>query len=219
MRISFDRFILDGGTRQLLDADRHVHLEPKAFELLLLLVQERPNVLSKAVLLQRLWPETFVAEANLSNLIAEIRAAIGDRARAPRFIRTAHGFGYAFCGEATTLSPAPEPEAASEHVRAWLEWGGRRFPLSAGDNVLGRDPDVQVTLDSSTISRQHARIVLTPGGAVLDDMESKNGTFLGDERVTSAVQLADGDVIRIGSLVLTFHARTPLGTTDTQRSD
>ena len=77
---------------------------PKAFELLGTLVMDRPKVLSKEVLQQRLWPETFVAEANLSNLVAEIREALGDRARTPLFIRTAHGFGYAFCGDATQRS-------------------------------------------------------------------------------------------------------------------
>ena len=165
------------------------------------------------MLQQRLWPETFVAEANLSNLVAEIREALGDRARAPRFVRTAHGFGYAFCGDATTL---PSADAGSDRPSCWLEWGTRRFPLSAGEHVVGRDPDVEVRLDASTVSRRHARLVVTAEGTVLEDFGSKNGTFRGSERVTSPVQLADGDAIRIGSLLRDLpRARTP-GSTETQ---
>jgi DNA-binding winged-HTH domains len=100
VRIRFGAFTLDLDTRQLTQGGREIHLAPKAFDLLVTLVLDRPKVLSKSVLQERLWPETFVSEANLSNLVAEIREAIGDRARTPLFIRTAHGFGYAFCGDA-----------------------------------------------------------------------------------------------------------------------
>ena len=212
MKIRFGPFTLDLDTRQLMRGRREIHLAPKAFELLGTLVLDRPRVLSKDVLQQRLWPETFVAEANLSNLVAEIREALGDRARAPRFVRTAHGFGYAFCGDATTLPGAKGPDRPS----CWLEWGTRRFPLSAGEHVVGRDPDVEVRLDASTVSRRHARLVVTAEGTVLEDFGSKNGTFRGRERVTSPIQLADGDSIRIGSLLVTFHVRAPSGSTETQ---
>jgi DNA-binding winged helix-turn-helix (wHTH) protein len=212
VKIRFGPFTLDLDTRQLTRGRREIHLAPKAFELLVTLALARPRVLSKAVLQERLWPETFVAEANLSNLVAEIREALGDRARAPLFVRTAHGFGYAFCGDATTLPGATAPDRPS----CWLEWGRRRFPLSAGEHVVGRDPDVEVRLDASTVSRRHARLVVTAEGTVLEDFGSKNGTFRGSERVTSPVQLVDGDSIRIGSLLVTFHVREPSGSTDTQ---
>jgi len=212
VKIRFAPFTLDLDTRQLTRGRREIHLAPKAFELLETLVLDRPKVLSKAVLQQRLWPDTFVAEANLSNLVAEIREALGDRARAPRFVRTAHGFGYAFCGDATTLPSATGPDRPS----CWLEWGTRRFPLPAGEHVVGRDSDADVRLDASTVSRRHARLVVTPEGTMLEDFGSKNGTFRGSKRVTSPVQLADGDSIRIGALLMTFHVRTPLGSTETQ---
>ena len=214
MKTRFGPFTFDLDTRQLTQGGGEIHLSPKAFELLGTLVMERPKVLSKAVLQQRLWPETFVAEANLSNLVAEIREALGDRARPPLFIRTAHGFGYAFCGDATTEVSARE--GVSGPPSCWLEWGKRRFPLSHGEHVVGRDPDVEVTLDASMVSRRHARIVVTAEGAVLEDFGSKNGTFRGSERVTSPVQLADGDAIHIGSLLVTFHVRALLMSTDTQ---
>lgn len=214
MKIRFGAFTLDLDTRQLTDRGRVIHLSPKAFELLTTLLMDRPKVLSKAVLQQRLWPETFVAEANLSNLVSEVRDALGDRPRSPLFIRTAHGFGYAFCGEAATVFDAPAP--APERPLCWLEWGVRRFPLSDGENVVGRDPDVEVRLDASTVSRRHARLVVTAGATTLEDFGSKNGTFRGGERVTTPVELADGDSISIGSLLVTFHVRPTLGSTETQ---
>ncbi len=211
--IRFGAFTLDLDTRQLTHGGREIHLAPKAFDLLVTLVLDRPKVLSKAELQQRLWPDTFVAEANLSNLVAEIREALGDRARTPLFIRTAHGFGYAFCGDATTSPGVHETEP--DRPLCWIEWGRQRFPLSAGEHVIGRDPDVEVRLDASTVSRRHARLVVTAEGTVLEDFGSKNGTFRGSERVTSPIHLVDGDAIHFGSLLVTFHVRGP-GSTETQ---
>jgi pSer/pThr/pTyr-binding forkhead associated (FHA) protein len=88
--------------------------------------------------------------------------------------------------------------------------------LSDGENVVGRDPDVEVRLDASTVSRRHARLVVTAGATTLEDFGSKNGTFRGGERVTTPVELADGDSISIGSLLVTFHVRPTLGSTETQ---
>jgi DNA-binding winged helix-turn-helix (wHTH) protein len=214
VRIRFGPFTLNLDTRQLTRDGCELHLAPKAYELLALLVAERPKVLSKAALLERLWPGTFVAEANLSNIVAEIREALGDRAHAPAYIRTAHGFGYAFCGDAAASSGAIED--GSGGPLCWIEWGTRRFPLSSGAHVIGRDPDVDVRLDASTVSRRHARLVVTPNGAMLEDCGSKNGTFRGDQRVSSPVPLADDDTIHIGSLLVTFHLRARLMSTDTQ---
>jgi DNA-binding winged helix-turn-helix (wHTH) protein len=212
--IGFGPFCLDLDTRQLTRANVAIHLSPKAFELLTLLAQDRPKVLSKAALQERLWPATYVAEANLSNLIAEIRDALGDNPRAPVYIRTAHGFGYAFQAEATT-SPNPRP-AETQRPVCWIEWGARRFPLAIGAHVIGRDADVDVRLDASNVSRRHARLTVTAEGVVLEDFGSKNGTFRSGTPVTSPVALADGDVIGIGSVQITFHALTGSMSTDTQ---
>ena len=132
-----------------------------------------------------------MAEANLSNLVAEIREALGDAAREPTYIRTAHGFGYAFCGDAT--SRRAERAGARSAAGCWLEWGTTRFPLSPGEHVIGRDPDVEIRLDASTVSRRHARLIVTAGETVLEDFGSKNGTYRGSDRVTAPVPLADGD--------------------------
>ena len=204
MKISFGPFILDFDTRQLIRDGREIHISPKAFELLAALVTERPKVLPKAVLQQRLWPDTFVAEANLSNLIAELRAALDDSPRTPAYLRTAHKFGYAFCGNA---SDSGGPPVAETRVVCWLQWGAKRFPLESGAHVIGRDPDVEIRLDASTVSRRHARLVVDTNRAVLEDSGSKNGTFRGAERVTDPIPLSDGDQLRIGSVQIVFHMR------------
>jgi hypothetical protein len=192
---------------------REIHLTAKAFDLLAVLALDRPKVVPKEVLQERLWPSTFVAEANLSNLVAEIRKALGDAARAPVYIRTAHGFGYAFCGEAVVIGPRdPAPGSPS----CWLEWDGRRLPLTVGEHVIGRDPDVEIRVDQPTVSRRHARLVITTDGTVLEAFVSKNGTFVAGERVSAPVQLTDGDAIRVGSVQMTFHVRTSLASEETQ---
>src|SRR4051812_8694365 len=213
VKICFGPFMLDLDTRQLTLAGREIHLEPKAFALLATLVLDRPKALSKADLLQRLWRDTVVEEANLSNLVAGIPAALRDNARAPVYVRTMHGFGYAFCGDAIVPAGRPEPEA--ERPTCWLEWETQRFPLSIGEHVIGRDPDVDIRLEGSTVSRRHARLVVKPQGTVLEDFGSKNGTFRGSERVSGAIQLADGDAIYIGALLVTFHLRAEAMSTDT----
>jgi DNA-binding winged helix-turn-helix (wHTH) protein len=212
VRIRFGLFTLDDRTRQLLKGERIIQLSPKAFELLMLLANRRPEVLSKAELHERLWPKTFVSEANLSNLVAEVRGALGDHPRAPKFVRTAYGFGYAFCGDTVVVNTEP---ARSARATCWLEWGRRRFPLHAGAYVVGRDADVEIRLDASTVSRRHARIVVSGEQMTLEDVGSKNGTYRGSERVHGAVPLEDGDAIRIGSVLVSFHVRASGGSTET----
>jgi hypothetical protein len=176
-----------------------------------MLVGQRPKALSKKDLQQALWPSTFVAEANLSNLVAEIREALGDNARHPLFIRTIHRFGYAFCGEASTVSLDADPTTAA--VVCWIEWGRVRFPLSVGEHVIGRDEDADIRIDASTVSRRHAQVIVQDHRAMLRDFGSKNGTFRGEQRVTSSTPLTDGDALRIGTVLVTFRMRAPGGTT------
>ena len=211
MIVRFGEFTLDTDTRQVLGTDGELHLSPKAYELLTILVENRPRAMSKDELYERLWPATFVSEVNLASLVAEIREAFGDDARKPRFIRTAHRFGYAFCG---TTSDAPR-EGAAETPFCWLLIGGRRLPLRLGENILGREPEEGINLDSPTVSRRHARISIAGTDAVLEDLGSKNGTFVGGEPVSATVRLKDGDEIRTGSVVCRFRMTSRKGTTAT----
>ena len=213
--VSFGSFLLDLETRELRNGGTAVPLSPKAYQLLEVLVVNRPKALSKPALQEQLWPETFVVEKNLVNLIAEIRAAIGDDATHPRFIRTVHRFGYAFRD--------PSELAANRHMiprtdaRFRLVWAGGRATLTDGEHVLGRDPDLELFLDSRDISRRHARISIIGDEATIEDLESKNGTFVAERRLETVTRLADGDSIRIGSVQLTFTAIRSRGSTETER--
>ena len=137
-----------------------VPLSPKAFQLLEFLLDRRPEAIAKTELLERLWPETFVSDASLHNLVAEIRAALGDAPRAARYIRTVPRYGYAFHGDAR---PAPAAAIASVRRRqaAAPRLERRRVAAVRGPNVVGRDRDCAVRIDSVTLSRRHARIVVT----------------------------------------------------------
>jgi DNA-binding winged helix-turn-helix (wHTH) protein len=214
VELHFGDFTVDPLTRQLRRSADEIHLSSKAFALLLELIERRPNAVTKAALQESLWPGTFVVEANLSNLIAEIRAALEDDARHPRFIRTVHGFGYAFCG---TVSGDPAEEAPRVAAAPCvLVRSGRLYPLVEGENVLGREGDAASWFDSTSVSRRHARIVVTDGRALLEDLASKNGTFLGDVPVSAPVPLEDGAEIRLGSLLVTFRWTPAQLSTETQ---
>ena len=84
--VTFGTCALDLEARQLSRDSQSVHLSPKAFELLKTLVEARPKAFSKAELHEKIWPETFVTDDSLARLVAEIRAAIGDHARTPKYL-------------------------------------------------------------------------------------------------------------------------------------
>ena len=216
MQIRFGDFVLDTDTRELTRDSRAVHLSPKAFQLLALLVTARPRALSKETLYQALWPNTFVVEANLSNLIGELRAAIGDDSRRPRFVRTVPGFGYAF----RESLPAPGAAAGRRSpVLYQLVWEGGRATFGEGEHVLGRDPTLQLCVDSSSVSRRHARLLIAGGEAVLEDLGSKNGTFVNGARLTAAVVLSDRDQLRVGSVHVKFRILSTQPSTETTGTD
>ena len=212
MTFRFDRFTLDGDTRRLLLGREEVHLSPKALHLLLLLVENRHKAVSRAELQKELWPSTYVLDTNLASLIKEIRRGLGDTAETPRFVRTVHRFGYWFIGEARDGAPA---QPADIKIRYWLVWASRQIPVTEGAHVLGRAPDASVWIDAPGISRHHARLVLEGQHAILEDLGSKNGTYVGEERVTAPRRLDDGDQIRLGPVVITFRIPSPVGSTDT----
>ena len=205
MRVRFGTFTLDSDTRQLVRENREIHLSPKAFALLCTLLEKRPNVVDKAELHARIWPGTFVVDANLNVLIGEVRRALSDNAQQPRYVRTVHGVGYAFSGAATDVDAGSAPSEAGA-TKFWLVCNDRTFVLSEGENIIGRDPQCRVWLDSSGVSRQHARVHINNSmlHASLEDLESTNGTFLRGSRVTTREQLTDNDVIQVGSVELTF---------------
>ena len=194
----FGPFVLDSDARELLADGALRPLTPKAFALLELLLEQRPRAVAKQEILERLWPGTFVAESNVPTLVNEVRSALGDDRRQPRYVRTVHRFGYAFAASA-----APVGRDGSGPVFR-LNRDTTQFELQAGENVIGRDPGAAVLLDHSSVSRRHAVVRVDEGRAVLEDCGSKNGTFLRGQRVTRPEPLDDFDEIRLGQVRLLF---------------
>lgn len=205
MRVAFGPYVLDAGTHQLLRAGTPVHLSPKAFQLFAVLVEARPAVVGRTTLRQRLWPDTHVVDAALGNLVAEIRNALGDDAA---LLRTAHGVGYAFDGEARDIAPAARSDAAAP--RYWLVWGERAIVLERTENVIGRDPSCAIWIDAPGVSRRHACIRLSEAGdddtPAIEDLASTNGTDVNGRIIRTPNALQDGDEITLGEATLTFRA-------------
>jgi len=211
MRATFGDVAFDGEARRTFVGDREVHLSPKAFELLEVLVQACPRALSRDELQDRLWPATLVTDSALSALVSEVRRALGDDARRPRVIRTVFGFGYALAQD------TPAVAQVAERSRCWLEWGRQIVPLEEGANVLGRDARNACWIGDASVSRRHARITLSDGEAVLEDLGSKNGTFLGAERLAKPARLSSGDTVRIGEVTLVYRHLTADASTESRR--
>ena len=193
----FGEFAFDEGRRQLLKQGQPVPLTPQAFDLLGLLIARRPRVVPSRELLAALWPDTHVGRTSVARLVSEIRHALGDDPRQPRFVRTAHRLGYAFLDQGQDPPPLVRPGCR-------LIWGGHEFTLEEGENLVGRTSEAAVRIPSAKVSRRHARIRVDGGRAWLEDLGSRNGTFLGKRRIDAPVPLADGDEIGIGGAVLVF---------------
>ena len=206
----FGPFVLDAGRRQLLRNDRAAHLTPKAFDLLVLLVNEAPRVVSKRELHERLWPGTFISDATLAGLIKELRRALDDHAPDVPIIRTAHRVGYAFCAPLDTVKPR---SAGPWH---WLVLRGRRVGLNEGENVVGRDPASEICLDDPSVSRRHARMVIDADGVRLEDLGSKNGTTVRGQAIHGVTALGGGDRLVFGSVVAVYRTSASGMSTETR---
>ena len=120
----FDGFRVDPIRRRLLRGGEQVPLTPKAFSILLVLLERRGEVIEKDELIERVWPDTHVSEANLTQNVSSLRKALGERANDHRYVVTVPGRGYSFVAEVFEVSrdetgeivipvlPAPDPQPA-----------------------------------------------------------------------------------------------------------
>lgn len=197
MRLRFDDFTLDTATRELLRGDEPLHISPKGFELLRHLMEASPRALSKQEILDLVWPATYVSDSTMAAVIAEVRSVLGDRG----YIRTVHRFGYAFRGEVKRL-PGPPGTAGAPEYR--LLWGHREISLAHGENLVGRGPDSVAWIDDPSISRRHALILIADQHATVEDLGSKNGTFVQGNKIEGQWILNDGDRLVFGRVPMIF---------------
>jgi len=202
MSLRFGDFAVDFDRRELSDRSGPLHLTPKAFELLQILMENRPRVVSQSELYDRLWPKTFVQPANLHNLIRELRTTLRDSKR--QIIRTNFGYGFSF--DATAFDDKPMS------ITPLIVVGGQVYELHDGENVIGRDRTATVHIESGSVSRLHARITVAGNAATVEDLGSKNGTFLRGKRLRSPATLSDGDDLVFGSVAALFRLTSTLTT-------
>ncbi len=192
--------VVDVGTRLVRREGIELRLAPKAFDLLLILVMNQPNAVRHEQLHAALWPGVHVSETSLAALVTQLRKTLGDTADGGHVIRTLHRVGYAFIGDAVVAGPAPV--AGTPVYR--LIWQGESIELPAGESVIGRDRGCAVRIDADSVSRHHARVNVTGHEASIEDLGSKNGTWVAGERIDGAVPLTDGTSFRLGSETVRF---------------
>jgi DNA-binding winged helix-turn-helix (wHTH) protein len=203
MKVRFGAFVFDSATRELRQGERPVHLSPKSLDLLQILIERRPALVTKTELQDRLWPDAFVLEANLGNAAAEIRKALGDNPKSPLYIATVSRRGYRFCADVQELGEPGRPPG-HRSCRWWLAWRDVILPLSEGENIVGRHPESDVWVDASSVSRIHACIVIAGGHATVEDRGSTNGTFMNGARISAQQRLLDGTAVTFGSERVVF---------------
>lgn len=196
MAHAFGEFVFDVKVRQLTRKGEPVHLTAKACELLHLLASRRPDAVAKKEIHQRLWPDTFVSDVSLTTLIFELRSALGESARSPRFVRTVHGYGYAF--------QVSGGDGRGDETPFCVIHDGLEIVLKRGENLIGRSRDCVVRLDSTRVSRHHARITVDDDAALIEDCGSRNGTAVGGNKIEGRVRLKDGDDIGIAGISVLF---------------
>jgi DNA-binding winged helix-turn-helix (wHTH) protein len=208
--LSFDAFTLDVSRGCLRSGADDVRLRPKSFDVLLYLIENPGRLVSKQELIRAVWRNAFVTDNSLVQCLIEIRRALRDDAQV--IIRTVPRRGYIFDA---SVSEALHTGPGRTSIIHWLICDGREQPLPEGSHVIGRDVSASISLRSPKVSREHARIVIENGVAVLEDLGSKNGTFIHGQAVKAPVRLADGDEILIGVFQLTFRILTNDGVTAT----
>jgi len=206
MRVSFPPFLVDTATRQLLRDGEELPLPPKAFQLLALLIERRPQAISQKELYDHLWPDSYVGSGSLHSLVHQLRSALDDHQR--RIIRTAYGFGFLFAAGVTE-------ERSLRRQRFALVVEGRRFELTDGENIIGRSDDAAVVLDHWSVSRHHARLLIAGDDTTVEDLDSKNGTYLNGQRIESATAVRAGDDIRFGRVRASLRRKGTAASTGT----
>ncbi|HEU4886605.1 MAG TPA: FHA domain-containing protein [Thermoanaerobaculia bacterium] len=211
-RFRFDQFCFDSDQKALLRGGEPVRLTPRAFRLLELLILRRPKAISKRDLLDHVWSGNIVEEANLKTLVLEIRTALEERGGRPEVVRTVYGYGYAFVGQVE--EEAADSGAESQAVVS-VRWSTYTVLLPLGAHVIGRRPDCAVAIDDPSVSRVHARLEITRDMLRIEDLHSKNGTFVEGKRIKAPTELLNRCEIVIGEVNVKL-ARLDSGDASTQ---
>ena len=212
--IRFGMFEADPTTGELRRKGLRVRLQEQPFQVLTMLLERAGHLVTREELRQKLWADSVFVDFDhgLNKAVNKIRRALGESADNPRFVETLPRRGYRFIAPVEGFDRPPATARAGVFR---VIWDSRTIVLSEGDNVIGRDESAAIRVDSFTVSRRHARIQVTSEGARLEDLGSKNGTYVGDQRIDEPSSLKDGDEIRVGSARMVFRIAAASGSTQT----
>jgi len=188
---------VDVAACELHNGETIVRLRPKVMDLLAVFARNPGEVLSKQCLMDIVWPDVTVGDASLTVAVGELRDALGDEPDSPTFIETIPRRGYRMIAPVERLDRDTVRPGGS---RFWLTGAGVELVLRQGENLIGRAPEAHIRIESPKVSRHHARIIVDGDSAMVEDLGSKNGTFVGDVRVDGPIPLAHGDQLRLGQL-------------------
>lgn len=203
MRVSFEEFTFDASRQVLSRGSQNVHLTPKEMCLLELLLNGRGKVIPEQELVDCLWPDVVVSGASLKNLVSILRTNLGEPPHGRSYIRNVRGRGYVLDAPITELCDEPPV-----HSAGYLHYAGRIIPLHPGSNLVGRDYCCSVRLLHSSVSRRHATIVLATDRVTLEDLGSRNGTFLDGAAVSGVCRLEHDHQLTFGRLATYYTAST-----------
>lgn len=210
MRALFGDFVLDTEARELRRGGRATDISPQALDLVALLIARRPAAVSQDELRDALWPDSHVGYTSLARVVSEARRALGEAAESASLVRTVPRFGYAFAGDVVVLRGT-----AAAATRYLLVGDEGDFVLPPGEVLVGRGPECAVRLPSGGVSRVHARLRVRDDGVLLDDRDSKNGTWVNGARITEPRALEEGDEVVVGDHRLLFRSSATMESTRT----
>ena len=189
---------------RIVSTDGELHVEPRVMDVLVYLAEHPQQVLPRSVIIDAVWPELYVADAVLTRAIAVLRKALGDEARAPRYIETIPKRGYRLIADVEgprrrQTEGRHRVDAGGGQARFTLVMDDREVALGDGHHVVGRAADSDVQICASDVSRHHAVITVHADHLVIEDLGSKNGTWVSGTRLSSPQRLHDGDRLVLGS--------------------
>ena len=209
--VRFGLFELDLRTGELRKRGVRIALQDQPFQVLAMLVARPGDLVPREALRAALWPDAVFVDFDhgLNKAVGKIRRALGDLADSPRFVETLERRGYRFMAPVERLEEAGRSQPAGARIASArlvrLVWNDRAIPLPAGTHFIGREPESAVWVDSSLVSRRHARLMVDDVGLTVEDLGSYNGTFVNGERLAGLRRLVHGDEIRVGSARIVVH--------------
>jgi DNA-binding winged helix-turn-helix (wHTH) protein len=186
-----------------------VHLEPKVMDVLVCLADHASDVVSKEVLLRSVWPDTCVTDDVLTHAIFELRRVFGDQARRPGVIQTIPKRGYRLIAPVVLDPDRTAASSTKEATICTLTWNEGCVTLGEGTYLLGREESLPIRVPFHSVSRRHARIVVGGGAVTVEDLASKNGTFLRDKRLAAPTLLRNGDTLITGTVRIRVRLSMP----------